>query len=149
MPVDGVVEFGAASLDEAMLTGESIPVNKAPGDRVLGGTIVLDGTLHVRVAKAASESTLAGIVKLMEKAQTSKAPIQELADKISSYFVWIVVAIALLTWFVWLACAYGDALPAAWIGAANNRFLFSTLFAISVRQPAARQSLVFHGIHLF
>jgi Cu+-exporting ATPase len=97
VPVDGRVSEGGGSVDEAMLTGEAIPVEKAPGDRVTGGSINLDGLLVVETMAIGAETTLARIVRLVEGAQASKAPIQRLVDRVSAVFVPAVLAIALVT----------------------------------------------------
>lgn len=101
IPVDGEVLEGASSVDESMLTGESIPVEKRPGDPVIGATINKNGTLKFRATKVGKETALAQIIKVVEEAQGSKAPIQRVADAISGIFVPIVVIVALLTWLVW------------------------------------------------
>ncbi|MFA6458175.1 MAG: heavy metal translocating P-type ATPase [Patescibacteria group bacterium] len=101
IPLDGVIIAGAAALDESMLTGESMPVTKKIGDEVFGATLNQDGSLQIRVLKVGDETVLAQIIKMVEEAQGSKAPIQKLADKISGIFVPIVMVIALLTFLVW------------------------------------------------
>ncbi|MBI3859408.1 MAG: heavy metal translocating P-type ATPase [Thaumarchaeota archaeon] len=103
VPTDGVITEGQGALDEKMLTGESIPVDKAEGDEVFGGTINRDGHLRVRATKVGSDTTLSQIVKLVEAAQAAQAPIQRVADRVASYFVPIVVLIAvgsLLFWYM-------------------------------------------------
>jgi len=107
MPVDGEVIEGTSSANEAMLTGESLPVTKATGDRVFAATINGDGLLRCRATGVGSHTLLAGIIRLVEEAQGSKAPVQRLADKVSAIFVPVVVAIALLTFIGWWALA-GD-----------------------------------------
>jgi Cu+-exporting ATPase len=102
IPVDGQVVDGASSVDEAMLTGESMPVGKAEGDQVFGATINLSGALRMRATKVGQDTTLAQIVKMVADAQANKAPIQKLADRVSGIFVPIVLAIAFATaagWF--------------------------------------------------
>jgi len=106
IPVDGEVVEGSASVDESMLTGESLPVEKGPGDPVIGATVNLNGMLRVRATRVGKETALAQIVRVVEEAQGSKAPIQRVADVISGVFVPIVVGIALATfliWFLWAA----------------------------------------------
>jgi Cu+-exporting ATPase len=106
VPVDGVVERGASSVDESMLTGESRPVAKREGSRVFAGTVNTDGVLHARAAAVGAATLLAGIVRLVAQAQGSKAPIQRLADRVSGVFVPIVIGIAAITFLgTWLVTA--------------------------------------------
>lgn len=107
VPVDGQVRSGTSSIDESLLTGESIPVNKDKGDRVFAGTINQTGLLHVAVTSSSTETVLAQIVAQVEKAQSTKAPIQKLADQVSNVFVPIVLTIAAATFIVW-AFVVGD-----------------------------------------
>jgi Cu+-exporting ATPase len=102
VPVDGVVTEGRSTLDESMLTGESLPVEKTPGDTVFGATLNKTGGFVFRATKVGAETTLAQIVRLVEEAQGSKAPMQRLADTISAYFVPAVLIIAALTFAGWL-----------------------------------------------
>ena len=99
--VDGIVVEGVSSIDESMVTGESLPVDKSVGDTVIGSTINNNGTLVFRAEKVGSETVLAQIVDFVKKAQTSRAPIQDLTDKISGIFVPAVVILAILTFWVW------------------------------------------------
>lgn len=99
--VDGVVVEGVSSIDESMVTGESLPVDKTVGDTVIGSTINNSGTLIFRAEKVGSETVLAQIVDFVKKAQTSRAPIQDLTDKISGIFVPAVVILAILTFWIW------------------------------------------------
>jgi cation-transporting ATPase V/Cu+-exporting ATPase len=101
IPVDGEVEAGASAVDESMLTGESVPVDKQPGDRVVGGTINAEGTLTIRATAVGADTALAQIVRMVEEAQGSKAPVQRLADRISGVFVPVVALVALGTLAVW------------------------------------------------
>lgn len=101
VPVDGVIEEGESSIDESMITGESIPVDKAKGDTVVGATMNKSGTFTYKATKIGSDTMLAQIIKLVEEAQGSKAPIQRLADVVSSYFVPIVIMLALFTFGAW------------------------------------------------
>ncbi|ESU30171.1 hypothetical protein G3A_23250 [Bacillus sp. 17376] len=101
IPVDGKVVSGQSAVDEAMITGESIPVEKAVGDSLIGATINKNGTLTMTATKVGKDTALAGIIKVVEDAQGSKAPIQRVADQISGIFVPIVVAIAIVTFLVW------------------------------------------------
>ncbi len=101
IPVDGMVEDGVSSVDESMITGESIPVEKSAGTAVIGGTINIHGSFVFQAKKIGKETLLAGIIKLVEDAQASKAPIQRFADRVSAYFVPIVIALALITFLSW------------------------------------------------
>ncbi|HEY2855187.1 MAG TPA: heavy metal translocating P-type ATPase [Gemmatimonadaceae bacterium] len=102
VPVDGLVVTGESSVDESMLTGESKPVHKREGDRVVGGTINGGGALRASATTLGEESALARIVTLMRQAQSSRAPIQRLADRVSAVFVPTVIAIAVLTFIIWM-----------------------------------------------
>ncbi len=102
IPVDGVVVEGRSSVDESMLTGESLPVNKATGSPVIGATVNKSGRLLVEATRVGAETALAQIIRLVEQAQGSKAPIQRIADQVSSVFVPIVLGLALLTFLGWL-----------------------------------------------
>jgi Cu+-exporting ATPase len=101
IPVDGVVLEGNTSIDEAMLTGESMPVDKKPGDKVYAASINKNGMIRFEATKVGSDTALAQIIKLVEDAQGSKAPIAQMADIVSGYFVPVVVAIALLAFLAW------------------------------------------------
>jgi Cu+-exporting ATPase len=101
IPVDGEVMAGRSELDESLITGESLPVDKQPGSKVTGGAINGTGLLEVRATAVGSDSTLARIIRLVENAQGGKAPVQRLVDRISAIFVPVVVALALLTFFGW------------------------------------------------
>jgi len=101
VPVDGVIKDGYSTIDESMLTGESIPVDKRAGDEIIGSTINKHGTFKFQATKVGSDTALAQIIKIVEEAQGSKAPIQRLADVISAYFVPAVVGIAVATFLAW------------------------------------------------
>jgi Cu+-exporting ATPase len=105
VPVDGIVMEGLSSIDESMVTGEPIPVEKGEGDRVIGATVNGTGSLVMKAEKVGSDTLLSQIVQMVAAAQRSRAPIQKLADIVAAYFVQIVVAIAVLTFIIW-----------AWIG---------------------------------
>ncbi len=102
IPVDGVVLDGRSAVDESMLTGESLPVNKEAGDELIGATINKQGLLKFEATKVGKETALAQIVKLVEQAQGSKAPIQRVVDQVAAYFVPFVIGMAVLTFVIWL-----------------------------------------------
>jgi P-type Cu+ transporter len=120
VPVDGVIVEGESSIDESMVTGESIPVDKKKGDNVIGATINKSGSFVFKASKVGAETMLSQIIKLVQEAQGSKAPIQRIADLISAYFVPIVIMLAIATFAIWYV--FGPA-PA---------FLFALLNAIAV-----------------
>jgi Cu+-exporting ATPase len=101
VPVDGVIREGASALDESMVTGESLPVEKSSGDRVTGGTLNTSGSFVMQAERVGSETTLAQIVKLVSEAQRSRAPMQRLADIVAAYFVPAVVVAAIITFAAW------------------------------------------------
>ena len=102
IPLDGLVSKGEGSVDEAMLTGESMPVEKSLGNEVIGGSILLGGALYVEITRIGEETTLSKIIKFIEEAQGKKAPISKVADKVAGIFVPIVMAISVLALAVWL-----------------------------------------------
>ena len=132
IPADGVVEGGAADVDESMITGESVPVRKEVGSEVVGATVSTSGLLLVRVTSVGGDSVLSQIVKLVEDAQMSKAPIQAVADYISSIFAPAVFIIAIVTFVVWLAVMSSAVAPDGYLPSNQSPFLFSILFGISV-----------------
>ncbi len=101
IPVDGIVIEGKSAVDESMITGESLPVSKKPGDEVIGATLNKQGRLKFEATKVGAETALAQIIRLVQEAQGSKAPIQRLADQVSNYFVPVVLVLAVLTMLVW------------------------------------------------
>ncbi|MGQ9586357.1 MAG: heavy metal translocating P-type ATPase [Anaerolineae bacterium] len=105
IPVDGVVEVGRSAVDESMLTGESLPVEKAVGDKVIGATLNREGLIKFRATRVGRDTVLAQIIRLVREAQGSKAPIQRLADRVSAVFVPVVVAVAALTFLGWFFVA--------------------------------------------
>ncbi len=105
VPVDGKVIEGASSVDESMLTGESLPVEKKEGDAVIGATLNKTGAFKMRATKVGQDTVLQGIVRMVQEAQGSKAPLQKLADTISGYFVPVVICIAIATFMIWFVVA--------------------------------------------
>ena len=101
VPVDGLVIDGGSAVDESMLTGEPVPVDKRPGDRLIGATLNTNGALTMRSEKVGSQTMLAQIVAMVAQAQRSKAPMQRMADRVAGYFVVVVVTIAVATFFAW------------------------------------------------
>ncbi|MFZ5907457.1 MAG: heavy metal translocating P-type ATPase [Nitrospirota bacterium] len=120
IPVDGVVSEGSSSVDESMITGEPIPVQKQKGDRVIGATVNGTGTLVMKAEKVGAGTLLAQIVQMVAEAQRSRAPIQKLVDIVAAYFVQIVVVAAIITFLVWV-----------WIGP-EPRFAFALINAVAV-----------------
>ena len=110
IPVDGTVLSGSSAVDESMLSGEPLPVDKSPGDKVVGGTINGEGLLKFRAERVGNETALAQIIRLVQEAQGSKAPIQALADRVAAIFVPAVIAIAMVTFAVWWT-ATGEFVP--------------------------------------
>jgi Cu+-exporting ATPase len=136
IPVDGVLVEGSSDVDESMLTGEPLPVAKNTGDRVVGGTLNTTGAFRYRATSVGAESVLARIVTLMEDAQSSRAPIQRLADKVSAVFVPVVLAIAIATFLIWYFAAGPTALPHA-IAAAVSVLIIACPCAMGLAVPTA------------
>ena len=112
VPVDGVIVQGRSAVDESMLTGESMPVEKGPGDEVVGATINKEGALRFRATRVGADTALARIVRLVQEAQGSKAPIQRLADRVAAVFVPTVIVLALATFAIWLLVVGAGFTPA-------------------------------------
>ncbi|MBU1203869.1 MAG: heavy metal translocating P-type ATPase [Nanoarchaeota archaeon] len=108
IPVDGVIIEGHSTIDESLVTGESIPVEKKKGDQVIGSTINKLGSFKFKATKVGAETTLSRIIKLIEDAQTRKAPIQRFADAVSAYFVPIVILIAIITFVIWVSILHSS-----------------------------------------
>ncbi|KAG2824249.1 Copper-transporting ATPase [Phytophthora cactorum] len=131
VPTDGVIVYGEGRVDESMLTGESKTIEKVTGDRVLGATLNVDGLFHMKVTGVDSDTALNQIIRLVEDAQTSKAPIQAYADYISSIFVPTVVVLALVTFAIWYILSILDAVPENWIPDSDGKFVFALDFGIA------------------
>ena len=134
IPVDGIVRSGTSSVDESMITGESLPVEKAATDPLIGATINQRGLLHMQATKVGSDTVLANIIRMVEQAQGSKAPIQRLADSISSIFVPIVLVIAALTFIGWSIVGNLTASVAHTTGmmGASNPWIIAIVAAVAV-----------------
>jgi Cu+-exporting ATPase len=142
VPIDGVVLEGESSVDESMITGESLPVTRIAGDSVVGGTINHDGALKVQVTRVGSQTALAQIIQLVEKAQSSKPAVQRLADRIAAVFVPAVLLVALLTGTGWYAWGVAHDWPAGTVWAQVARTVCSVLIiacpcALGLAVPAA------------
>jgi heavy metal translocating P-type ATPase len=156
IPTDGAIVEGTSSLDESMLTGESLPVDKGIGDEVFGATINQQGNLLVEATRVGTETTLAQIVHLVEEAQATKAPVQKLADRVAGIFVPIVIGIAVLTSAVWYLVSGGDLARALTTGVAV--LVVACPCALGLATPTAimvgsgrgaRLGVVFKGAELF
>ncbi len=165
IPVDGVVVKGRSSVDEAMLTGEPLPVDKKPGDSVVGGAITVEGTLQFEATRVGRDTALAQIIRLVQEAQGSRAPIQAIADRVAAVFVPLVISAALVTFLIWLLltgafvpsmirlvavlviacpCALGLATPTAMMAGmgkgAENGILFKS--SVALEQAAQLDAIV-------
>jgi Cu+-exporting ATPase len=136
IPVDGEIVDGSSEIDESMLTGEPMPVAKSVGERVVGGTVNTTGAFRYRATSVGEDSVLARIVRLMRDAQSSRAPIQRLADKVSAVFVPVVVGIAVATFIAWYFLADAAALPRA-IAAAVSVLIIACPCAMGLAVPTA------------
>jgi len=136
IPIDGEIVQGASAVDESMLTGESMPVNKTQGDRVFGGTVNRTGAFQVRATTLGEDSALARIVKLMREAQATRAPIQNLADRVSAVFVPVVLSIAILTFIAWLTLGGSSQLVRA-IAASVSVLIIACPCAMGLAVPTA------------
>ncbi|KAG9136270.1 hypothetical protein Leryth_003865 [Lithospermum erythrorhizon] len=132
IPVDGVVVDGQSYVNESMITGESRPVAKRPGDKVIGGTVNDNGCIHIRATHVGSETALSQIVQLVEAAQLAKAPVQKLADQISKVFVPTVVVAAFLTFLGWYIPGAAGIFSKSWIPHDMDGFELALQFGISV-----------------
>jgi P-type Cu+ transporter len=107
VPVDGLILTGTTSIDESLITGESLPVPRMPGDRVIGGSLNFDGALEYRATSIGADSVIGQMVRLVEEAQSSRAPMQQLADRVSAVFVPVVLVLALATFLIWILAGGG------------------------------------------
>ena len=134
VPVDGIVREGASAVDESMVTGESLPIDKGPGDEVIGATVNASGSFVMAARRVGSDTALAQIVRLVTDAQGSKAPIQRLVDRVAEMFVPLVIIVALLTAVVWLVVGPG---PGFAISAAIAVLIIACPCALGLATPAA------------
>ena len=134
VPVDGEVVEGRSAIDESMITGEPVPIEKTEGDRVTGGTINKNGTLAIRATQVGSDTVLAQIVEMVAGARRSRAPIQGLADRVSAFFVPTVVAVAVIAFFTWLAIGPDPALAFA-IASAVSVLIIACPCALGLATP--------------
>ena len=132
VPADGLILSGSSSVDESMISGESVPASKQAGDEVIGGTTNGEGALIVKVTRTGQKTTLAQVIRTVREAQTSKAPIQRAADRIAGVFVPCVITIALFTILIWLSAITFGILPASLITPGLGPFTFSLVFGVSV-----------------
>ncbi|KAF5729985.1 Heavy metal atpase 5 [Tripterygium wilfordii] len=129
---DGFVIWGQSHVNESMITGEARPVGKRKGDTVIGGTLNENGALHIKATRVGSESALSQIVRLVESAQMAKAPVQKFADRISKYFVPLVIILSFSTWLAWFLAGKFHGYPDAWIPSSMDSFQLALQFGISV-----------------
>ncbi|CAL5360056.1 unnamed protein product [Camellia sinensis] len=129
---DGFVIWGQSHVNESMITGESRPVAKRKGDTVIGGTVNENGVLHIKATRVGSESALSQIVRLVESAQMAKAPVQKFADRISKFFVPLVIILSFFTLFVWFLAGECNGYPKSWIPSTMDSFQLALQFGISV-----------------
>ncbi|KAL9369329.1 hypothetical protein Peur_040528 [Populus x canadensis] len=129
---DGFVIWGQSHVNESMITGEARPVAKRKGDTVIGGTVNENGVLHIKATRVGSESALSQIVRLVESAQMAKAPVQKFADRISKYFVPLVIILSISTWLAWFLAGKFHGYPDSWIPKSMDSFQLALQFGISV-----------------
>src|SRR2546423_12746916 len=146
VPVDGVIREGSSALDESMVTGEAMPVEKAAGDKVTGGTLNTSGSFVMEAERVGSETTLAQIVKLVSEAQRSRAPLQRLADRVAAYFVPAVIAIATLAFFGWMLFGLEPRFARALV-AAVSVLIIACPCALGLATPMSIMVAVGRGAH--
>ncbi|KAI8084938.1 E1-E2 ATPase-domain-containing protein [Halteromyces radiatus] len=133
IPCDGKLWRGSTTTDESMITGESVPVSKQPGDSVISATINMSSPIYLRALRVGSDTTLSRIIQLVQDAQASpKAPIEQLADKISSVFVPIVILLALITFITWQVLSSKNMYPSIWVAQGESSTVFSIMLGVSV-----------------
>ncbi|HCX77808.1 MAG TPA: heavy metal translocating P-type ATPase, partial [Firmicutes bacterium] len=147
IPTDGVIEAGESAIDESVATGESLPVTRVPGDAVIGSTVNHQGLLKVRATKIGKDTFLSQVIKMVEEAQGTKVPIQELADRVTGWFVPMVMVLAVMTFVAWLlfpkimgaaGLALGDLLP--WLNpslSGATLALYATIAVLVIACPCA------------
>jgi P-type Cu+ transporter len=131
IPVDGEIVHGSGEVNEALITGEAMPVNKSINDEVIGGTQLLEGVLHVKVRTVPENSVLQQIIKLVENAQMEKAPIQQMADGIAGVFALVVIAISVFVFFLWLTLLKFDLVSREFLPPNLSDFVIAFTFSIS------------------
>jgi heavy metal translocating P-type ATPase len=132
-PSDGVIVLGETSYDESSLTGESRLVKKSPGDEVFAGTVNQGGPVMVRITGVSGQSMLDQIVKVVREGQTKRAPVEQIADKLTTYFVPVVTLIAILTWIVWMSLGFSGRIPGHFLDVSSGGWVaFALQFAIAV-----------------
>ncbi|KAF4042150.1 haloacid dehalogenase-like hydrolase [Phytophthora infestans] len=131
IPADGVVVYGEGRIDESMLTGESKTIKKVVDDRVLGATVNVDGLFHMKVTGVDNDTALSQIIRLVEDAQTSKAPIQAYADYVASIFVPTVLGLSFVTFSAWYLLCVFEVVPGSWIPHTDSTFVFAFNFGIA------------------
>jgi P-type Cu+ transporter len=146
VPVDGIVLSGTSSVDESLLTGESLPVARGPGDRLIGGSLNYDGALEYRATSVGGDSVLGQMLRLMQQAQSSRAPTQRLADQASAVFVPIVLGIALASFLAWLVLDHGNFSHA--FSAAVTVLVIACPCAMGLAVPAALTVCIGRGAQL-
>src|SRR5436853_6630018 len=146
VPVDGVIREGASAVDESMVTGEAMPVEKIAGDKVTGGTLNTSGSLVMEAERVGSDTTLPQIVKLVSEAQRSRAPLQRLADRVAAYFVPAVIAIATLAFFGWMLFGLEPRFARALV-AAVSVLIIACPCALGLATPMSIMVAVGRGAH--